>query len=78
MPKSWSDKDERQYERIKDSEKERGRSTERAKEIAAAEGRSLEGESAATPLIVVLGIAVVVTVLFAVFGALAIGAYYLF
>ncbi len=51
MAKSWSAKDERQYEHIKDSEKERGRSTERAKEIAArtvnkqraSEGRTKEG-----------------------------------
>lgn len=35
MPEAWSNKDERQYEHIKDSEKERGRSEERAKEIAA-------------------------------------------
>jgi len=35
MPKSWSDKDERQYEHVKESEKEQGRSEERAKEIAA-------------------------------------------
>ena len=35
MPKSWSDKDERQYEHIKDSETKEGRSTDRAKEIAA-------------------------------------------
>ena len=35
MPKAWSDKRERQYEHIKESEKEQGRSTERAKEIAA-------------------------------------------
>ncbi|HEY5662393.1 MAG TPA: hypothetical protein VIR59_16535 [Gaiellaceae bacterium] len=36
MPQSaWSAKRERQYEHIKDSEKEQGRSTERAKEIAA-------------------------------------------
>jgi len=35
MPKSWSDKDERQYEHIKASEKKEGRSTERSKEIAA-------------------------------------------
>jgi len=33
--KGWSDKRERQYEHIKESEKEQGRSTERAKEIAA-------------------------------------------
>jgi hypothetical protein len=36
MPQeSWSDKDERQYEHVKESEKERGRSEARAKEIAA-------------------------------------------
>lgn len=35
MPKSWSTKDERQYEHIKDNEKDRGRSSDRAKEIAA-------------------------------------------
>jgi hypothetical protein len=36
MPQSaWNAKRERQYEHIKDSEKEQGRSTERAKEIAA-------------------------------------------
>jgi hypothetical protein len=36
MPqKSWSDKRERQYEHIKESARERGASTKRAKEIAA-------------------------------------------
>jgi hypothetical protein len=36
MPQgSWSPKRERQYEHIKESEKEAGRSTSRAKEIAA-------------------------------------------
>ncbi len=35
MPNAWSKKDERQYEHIKDSEKDRGKSTDRAKEIAA-------------------------------------------
>ena len=36
MPeKAWSDKRERQYEHIKESEKRQGRSTKRAKEIAA-------------------------------------------
>ncbi len=35
MPKAWSNKDERQYEHIKESSKKRGKSTERAKEIAA-------------------------------------------
>ena len=36
MPQqAWSNKRERQYEHIKESEQEAGRSTERAKEIAA-------------------------------------------
>ncbi|REJ80646.1 MAG: addiction module toxin RelE [Acidobacteria bacterium] len=35
MPKSWSDKDERQYEHIKQSLREDGKSEERAEEIAA-------------------------------------------
>ena len=35
MPKAWSNKDERQYEHVKQSELKEGRSTERAKEIAA-------------------------------------------
>lgn len=36
MPQdAWSKKDERQYEHIRESEGERGRSSERAKEIAA-------------------------------------------
>jgi hypothetical protein len=35
MPKSWSAKDERQYEHVKKSEKEQGRPEDRAEEIAA-------------------------------------------
>jgi plasmid stabilization system protein ParE len=35
MPKAWTNKDERQYEHIKDSEEEQGTSESRAKEIAA-------------------------------------------
>lgn len=35
MPKEWTSKDERMYEHIRDNEKERGKSTERAKEVAA-------------------------------------------
>jgi plasmid stabilization system protein ParE len=35
MPSAWSEKDERQYEKIKDSALERGRSERRAKEVAA-------------------------------------------
>lgn len=35
MPKSWSDKDERQYEHIKESYEERGKDEDTAEEIAA-------------------------------------------
>lgn len=35
MPDAWSDKDERQYEHVKDSERDAGRSEDRAGEIAA-------------------------------------------
>jgi hypothetical protein len=35
MPQAWNAKRERQYEHIEDAEKKRGRSTKRAKEIAA-------------------------------------------
>lgn len=35
MPKSWSKKDERQYEHIKDSYESRGRSESKAEELAA-------------------------------------------
>jgi hypothetical protein len=35
MPQAWSNKRERQYEHIKDSAKDQGASTKRAKEIAA-------------------------------------------
>ncbi|PXX69188.1 hypothetical protein DFR70_102876 [Nocardia tenerifensis] len=48
MPKQWSDKRERQYEHIKDSEKNQGASTKRAKEIAARtvnKNRAQSGES---------------------------------
>ena len=36
MPNAWTNKDERQYEHIKDNEKKTGRSAKRAKSIAAA------------------------------------------
>ena len=36
MPQSWTKKQERQYEHIKASASKRGRSTKRAKQIAAA------------------------------------------
>lgn len=48
MPRAWSDKDERQYEHVKESELDEGRSTERAKEIAARtvnKQRSSEGRT---------------------------------
>jgi hypothetical protein len=49
MPqKAWSNKRERQYEHIKDSAKERGASTKRAKQIAAAtvnKERARKGEA---------------------------------
>ena len=57
MPdKSWSAKDERQYQHVKESERERGRSEDRAKEIAARtvnkqrrkEGRAATRKSRAT------------------------------
>ena len=34
-PKAWSGKDERQYQHVKESEKDRGRSEDRSEEIAA-------------------------------------------
>ena len=49
MPQqSWSDKRERQYEHVKASEKERGRSEKTAKRIAAAtvnQTRTAKGET---------------------------------
>jgi hypothetical protein len=35
MPKAWSSKDEKQYKHVQESEKKEGKSTARAKEIAA-------------------------------------------
>jgi hypothetical protein len=49
MPRGWSNKDERQYEHIKESAKERGTSTERAKEIAARTVNKDRRESGRTP-----------------------------
>ncbi|MCB0322264.1 MAG: hypothetical protein KDD69_01790 [Bdellovibrionales bacterium] len=56
MPKAWSDKDERMYEHIKDSSKGRGKSTSRAKAIAARtvnkhrreEGRTKSGKKSSS------------------------------
>ncbi len=50
MPDAWSDKDERQYEHVKDSEHDAGRSEDRAEEIAARivnKQRSTEGRTKA-------------------------------
>ncbi|MEV6335981.1 plasmid stabilization protein [Nocardia vinacea] len=48
MPKEWSNKQERQYEHIRDSAEDRGASQKRAKEIAARtvnKNRAQAGES---------------------------------
>lgn len=46
---SWSNKDERQYEHIKDSSKKRGASEKRAKEIAARTVNKTRREHGRTP-----------------------------
>jgi hypothetical protein len=56
MPQAWTDKDERQYDHVKKSAMERGRSEERAEAIAArtvnkqrrAEGRTPNKETQGT------------------------------
>ena len=56
MPQAWSDKDERQYEHIKESERDRGKSKSRAEEIAARtvnkerrqEGRTKSGKQSSS------------------------------
>lgn len=49
MPKAWSKKDERRYEHIKDSAEESGKSTSRAKEIAARTVNKQRREEGRTP-----------------------------
>ncbi len=49
MPSSWSNKDERMYEHIEESEKERGEKTDRAKEIAARTVNKHRREEGRTP-----------------------------
>ena len=49
MPKAWSAKDERQYEHVKDSERKRGRSTDKAEEIAARTVNKQRREEGRTP-----------------------------
>ncbi len=48
MPEEWSAKRERQYKHIKESELERGRSDERAEEIAAATVNKTRAEKGET------------------------------
>ena len=49
MPGAWSKKDERMYEHIKDSSEDRGKSAERAKEIAARTVNKHRREEGRTP-----------------------------
>jgi len=48
MPRSWSDKRERQYEHIKDSYEERGRPEDKAEELAARTVNKARTESGET------------------------------
>ena len=49
MPSSWTSKDERQYEHVKESERQQGASAKRAKEIAARTVNKHRRESGRTP-----------------------------
>jgi len=49
MPSGWSAKDERKYEKIKESQTKRGTSTKRAKEIAARTVNKDRRQSGRTP-----------------------------
>ena len=49
MPNAWSKKDERKYKHIKNSAKKRGKSTKRAKEIAARTVNKERRKSGRTP-----------------------------
>lgn len=49
MPKAWTKKDERQYEHVKQSELDRGRSVKRAEEIAARTVNQQRREEGRTP-----------------------------
>lgn len=49
MPRGWSDKDERKYDHIKDSSRERGMSESRAKEVAARTVNKDRREEGRTP-----------------------------
>lgn len=49
MPQAWSSKDERQYEKIKQSQQKRDKNEERAKEIAAATVNKQRRQEGRTP-----------------------------
>ena len=49
MPDAWSDKDERLYQHVKSSERQRGESAERAEEIAARTVNKHRREEGRTP-----------------------------
>ncbi|GGK37792.1 hypothetical protein GCM10008955_34640 [Deinococcus malanensis] len=49
MPEAWTEKDERQYQHVKQSELERGESEERAEEIAARTVNKQRREEGRTP-----------------------------
>lgn len=49
MPDAWSDKDERQYQHVKDSERRSGRSDAEAEEIAARTVNKHRREEGRTP-----------------------------
>lgn len=49
MPEAWSKKDERMYEHVKESELEKGRSEDRAEEIAARTVNKRRREEGRTP-----------------------------
>ncbi|WP_420596931.1 addiction module toxin RelE [Deinococcus sp.] len=49
MPDAWSDKDERQYQHVKDSERKSGKDTAEAEEIAARTVNKQRREEGRTP-----------------------------
>jgi hypothetical protein len=49
MPRAWSEKDERQYEHVRDSAVERGMSDDRAKEVAGRTVNKQRREEGRTP-----------------------------
>lgn len=49
MPEAWTDKDERQYDHVRESELKRGRSEDKAEEIAARTVNKQRREEGRTP-----------------------------